>query len=117
VGRNVSDIFDAQDDGQTPLTEEEKPDLIPSHISNRAELNAAEQENIARGYAWARSRRRDLLTECPATIMIAGPATIMVAGESARRGLSAGGAQPRPETGPCGHGLPVAPVRGGFGPA
>ena len=54
---------------------------------------------------------------CPATIMIAGPATIMVAGESARRGLSAGGAQPRPETGPCGHGLPVAPVFGGFGPA
>ena len=38
-------------------------DLIPAHIAYRAELNAAEQENIARGQSWALSRRRDLLSE------------------------------------------------------
>jgi Fic-DOC domain mobile mystery protein B len=38
-------------------------DLIPAHISNRHELNEAEQENILRGQDWAFSRRRDLLSE------------------------------------------------------
>ena len=54
---------------------------------------------------------------CPATIMIAGPASIRVAGEAARLGLSAGGAQPRPETGPDGRGFPFALISGGSGPA
>jgi hypothetical protein len=47
----VSDLFEAPDDDATPLTAEERRDLIPSHIAFRRELNAAEQENIARGRA------------------------------------------------------------------
>ena len=48
----------------TPLTAEEKRDLIPAHIAYRRELNAAEPENIARALAWLqRRRRRDLLDE------------------------------------------------------
>jgi len=59
-----SDIFDQPDDAATSLTVEEQRDLIPSHISNRRELNQAEQENILRGQDWAqRRRRRVLLTE------------------------------------------------------
>jgi hypothetical protein len=49
----VSDIFDQPDGAATPLTVEEQRDLIPSHISNRRELNQAEQENILRGQDWA----------------------------------------------------------------
>lgn len=47
----------------TPLTAEERADLVPAHIAYRAELNAAEQENIARAEHWALARNRDLLTE------------------------------------------------------
>src|SRR5258708_15652956 len=50
-------------DNATPLTPEERADLIPAHIAYRTELNEAEQENIARGQDWALGRRRDLLTE------------------------------------------------------
>lgn len=60
----MSDVFDQPDDAATPLSVEEQRDLIPSHISNRRELNEAEQENIVRGQDWALGRRRrDLLTE------------------------------------------------------
>jgi Fic-DOC domain mobile mystery protein B len=60
----VSDIFEQPDDAATPLTDNEKRDLIPAHIAYRHELNAAEQENIIRGQEWAlRRRRRDLLSE------------------------------------------------------
>jgi Fic-DOC domain mobile mystery protein B len=59
----VSDIFEQPDDAATPLTEAEKRDLKPAYISTRAELNAAEQENIALGQDWAMRRRRDILTE------------------------------------------------------
>jgi Fic-DOC domain mobile mystery protein B len=50
-------------DHATPLTPEERTNLIPAHIAYRAELNAAEQENIARGQDWALARKRDLLSE------------------------------------------------------
>jgi len=64
VGQDVSDIFTEPDDSATPLTDEEKRDLKPTHIAYRRELNAAEQENIARGQEWALRRRpRDLLNE------------------------------------------------------
>jgi Fic-DOC domain mobile mystery protein B len=53
----VSDIFEEPDDAATPLTEEEKRDLIPTHIAFRSDLNAAEQENIARGQEWAERRK------------------------------------------------------------
>jgi Fic-DOC domain mobile mystery protein B len=60
----VSDVFDQPDDAATLLTVEEQRDLIPAHISNRRELNEAEQENILRGQDWALRRRRpDLLNE------------------------------------------------------
>jgi Fic-DOC domain mobile mystery protein B len=59
----VSDIFEEPDNAATPLTEEEKRNLKLAYIANRAELNAAEQENIARGQEWAMRRRRTLLTE------------------------------------------------------
>lgn len=58
----MSDLFTEPDD-ETPLTPEERRDLIPAHIAFRAELNEAEQENIARGQDWALARRRDVLTE------------------------------------------------------
>lgn len=59
----MSDVFD-EPDGATPLTAEERRDLIPAHIAYRRELNEAEQENIARAQEWALGRRRrDLLNE------------------------------------------------------
>jgi len=60
----VSGIFVEPDDAATPLTPEEMRDLIPAHIADRRDLNAAEQENIARAQDWAMNgRRRDLLNE------------------------------------------------------
>lgn len=59
----MSDIFQQPDEAATPLTEEEMRDLKLAYITNRRELNAAEQENIARGQEWALRRRRNLLTE------------------------------------------------------
>jgi Fic-DOC domain mobile mystery protein B len=56
------ELFQEPEDA-TPLTPEERADLIPAHIAYRAELNAAEQENIARGQDWALARKRDLLSE------------------------------------------------------
>lgn len=59
----MSDIFAEPDEAATPLTAEERRDLRLSYIATRGELNAAEQENIARGQDWALARRRDMLTE------------------------------------------------------
>jgi Fic-DOC domain mobile mystery protein B len=56
------DLFQ-EPDNATPLTPEEQAELIPAHIAFRAELNEAEQENIARGQDWALARKRDLLRE------------------------------------------------------
>lgn len=56
------EIFHEPEDA-TPLMLAERADLIPAHIAYRAELNAAEQENIARGQDWALARKRDLLSE------------------------------------------------------
>ena len=55
----VSDLFEHPENA-TPLTPEEKHQLIPAHIAYRSELNEAEQENITRGQDWALARRRDL---------------------------------------------------------
>jgi Fic-DOC domain mobile mystery protein B len=55
----VSDpLFDGDDEANTPLTPSERDDLIPTYITTRAELNAAEQENIAEADLWAFARRR-----------------------------------------------------------
>jgi Fic-DOC domain mobile mystery protein B len=58
----MSDLFEEPDDA-TPLTAEERRELIPAHIAYRRELNEAEQENIARAQDWALNRGRDLVSE------------------------------------------------------
>lgn len=58
----MSDLFEEPDDA-TPLTPEERRELIPSHMTYRSELNEAEEENIARAQDWAFSSRRDPLGE------------------------------------------------------
>jgi Fic-DOC domain mobile mystery protein B len=61
----LSDIFQAKDH-ETPLTEEEQLELIPS-LSTRAELNEAERTNILQARIWAMRprtlKRDDLLTD------------------------------------------------------
>jgi Fic-DOC domain mobile mystery protein B len=54
-------LFDHDDDANTPLTAEEREQLIPSYITLRGELNEAEQINIAAAERWAFARRRDSL--------------------------------------------------------
>ena len=57
-------LIDAEDDdASTPLTPDERADLIPSHITTRGELNEFEARGVADGDRWAFSRRRrDLLS-------------------------------------------------------
>lgn len=57
----MNDIFE-EPDGGTDLSEEEKEGLIPSYISTRADLNRAEQQNIAKGELWAFSKKRNPLS-------------------------------------------------------
>lgn len=45
-------------DGATPLDPDDAKDLLPTWIATRADLDAAEQENIARAVVWASSGRR-----------------------------------------------------------
>lgn len=59
----MTDPLLEQDDASTPLTPEERADLIPSYITLRRELNEAEQANILDGEDWAFSRKRDVLSE------------------------------------------------------
>ena len=54
-------LFDGDDEANTPLTSEEREELIPSYITLRHELNEAEQVNIGAALQWANSRRRDVL--------------------------------------------------------
>jgi Fic-DOC domain mobile mystery protein B len=61
----LSGIFQAKEH-ETPLTEEEKLELIPS-LSTRAELNEAERTNILQARIWAMRprtlKRDDLVTD------------------------------------------------------
>lgn len=51
-------------EGTTPLTEEERQDLIPSHITTREQLNELEQMNITEAEQWVFGRKhRDLISE------------------------------------------------------
>ncbi len=52
-----------QDDASTPLTEEEREQLVPSYITVRSELNGAEQANILEAEQWAFARKRGVLDE------------------------------------------------------
>ena len=56
------DLF-PEEDGNTPLTAEERLGLIPSYITLRQELNEIEQINITEGERWAFARPRDILDE------------------------------------------------------
>ena len=51
-------LFEADDEANTPLTPEGREGLIPTYITTRAELNEAEQENIAEADFWAFARKR-----------------------------------------------------------
>lgn len=59
----MSDPLIEEDDASTPLTEEEREELIPSYITLRSELNEAEQRNILDAEEWAFSRKRNVLSE------------------------------------------------------
>ena len=59
----MTDPLLEQDDASTPLTPDERADLIPSYITLRRELNEAEQVNIFEAEEWAFSRKRDVLNE------------------------------------------------------
>ena len=56
-------LFDAEDDAATPLTPDERRDLLPTYITTRAQLNEVEQIGIANADVWAFRRRRDVLDE------------------------------------------------------
>jgi Fic-DOC domain mobile mystery protein B len=62
VGRALSDPLAPVNDASTPLSPEEKEDLIPSYITTRGELNEAEQNNILKAEDWAFSRKRSELS-------------------------------------------------------
>ncbi len=54
-------LFDGDDEANTPLTPEEREQLIPSYVTLRHELNEAEQVNIGDALRWAYGRKRDVL--------------------------------------------------------
>ena len=57
-------LFGDDDDANTPLTAEEREQLIPSYITLRSELNEAEQINITDANRWlARARSVDVLDD------------------------------------------------------
>ena len=60
----MTDLFQEPDDA-TPLQPDDRQALRQSWITNRQDLNQAEEANIAKGFAWANGRRRkpdDILT-------------------------------------------------------
>ena len=52
-------LFDEDDEANTPLTEEERAQLIPAYITLRRELNEAEQVNITAALKWLSGRKRN----------------------------------------------------------
>ena len=50
-------LFDGDDESNTPLTIEEREQLIPSYITLRSELNEAEQINITSAMRWVTRAR------------------------------------------------------------
>lgn len=61
----MTDLFQEPSDA-TPLPPDQRAALRQPHITTRRDLNVAEEENIAKGLAWAKGRRgfrsNDLLT-------------------------------------------------------
>ena len=61
--RQQADLFEASD-GDTVLSDDEKEGLIPSWITTRGDLNAAEQAGVIDGERWEFGRKhKQLLTE------------------------------------------------------
>jgi Fic-DOC domain mobile mystery protein B len=59
----MSDVlFDGDDDANTPISPEERDQLIPSYVTLRSELNEAEAANIQNALAWLR-RKRDFTSD------------------------------------------------------
>lgn len=56
-------LFGDEDAANTPLTAEEREQLIPSYITLRHELNEAEQVNIGQALRWVMARKRDALDQ------------------------------------------------------
>ncbi len=54
-------LFGGADDANTPLTAEERHQLIPSYITLRHELNEAEQVNVGAALLWAEARKHEIL--------------------------------------------------------
>jgi Fic-DOC domain mobile mystery protein B len=52
----MTDLFQEPDDA-TPLDPALRGDLLQTWVTTRSDLNEVEQENIAKGAAWARRRR------------------------------------------------------------
>lgn len=59
----MTDPLLEQDDASTPLSPDERAELILSYITQRRELNEAEQANIVEAELWALTRKRDVLSE------------------------------------------------------
>ncbi|CAN5179199.1 hypothetical protein BH10PSE4_BH10PSE4_21710 [soil metagenome] len=59
----IDPLLGAEDDAATPLTPDERQDLIPAYIATRDDLNEAEELGIAAADRWAFSRKRDVLDE------------------------------------------------------
>lgn len=57
----MSDPLLPQDDGSTPLTDEESEGLKPSYVTTHGELNAAEQDNILQADGWASRYKNKVL--------------------------------------------------------
>lgn len=55
-------LFEGDDDANTPISPEEREQLIPSYIALRSELNEAEAANIQEALIWLK-RNRDLTAE------------------------------------------------------
>jgi Fic-DOC domain mobile mystery protein B len=53
----TDDLFQ-EPEGATPLSPDDAKGLIPSWVATRADLNAVEQENIAKAIAWASTSPR-----------------------------------------------------------
>lgn len=56
-------LFDEDDEANTPLTEEERDQLIPTYITLRRELNEAEQINISSAMKRLSTRKRDVMND------------------------------------------------------
>ncbi|MDP2697485.1 mobile mystery protein B [Thalassospira sp.] len=56
-------LYGEDDDANTPLTDEERGQLIPTYITLRRELNEAELVNILAATRWVSGRKRDILDD------------------------------------------------------